>query len=269
MGVEGACGGEYAVGLCDAHCHVDFAADARSVARDADRAGCALLCSTVEPQGFDRARALFLPASFSLVRVGVGMHPRWVAPEPEAARAQAREVVRRLSHAAFAGEIGLDFGPRYAATADVQKLVFEQIVRACAEVGGMMLSIHAVRSAGTALDILERAGAFDSCRCVLHWFSGTSDELNRARALGCWFSVGERMLATRRGRAYVRALPADRLLLETDLPTYEGTPFGFSQLEGALQRTRVLLGRIAGEQRAQAVDRNARDMILFIDTGEG
>ena len=104
MGVEGACGDEYAVGLCDAHCHVDFAADARSVARDADRAGCALLCSTVEPQGFDRARALFLPASFSLVRVGVGMHPRWVAPEPGAARAQAREVVRRLSHAAFAGK---------------------------------------------------------------------------------------------------------------------------------------------------------------------
>ena len=67
----------------------------------------------------------------------------------------------------------------------------------------------------------------------------------------------------------MRALPADRLLLETDLPTYEGAPFGFSQLEGALQRTRVLLGRIAGEQRAQAVDRNARDMILFIDTGEG
>lgn len=257
--------GERPLRLCDAHCHVDFAADARAVARDADRACCALLCSTVEPEGYDRARALFPPDEFPLVRVGVGLHPRWVAPEPGAARAQVRAVADRLPHAAFAGEVGLDFGPRYAATADVQRQVFTQLVRACVAAGGMMLSIHAVRSAATVLDILEREGAFDSCRCVLHWFSGTSDELNRARALGCWFSVGERMLATRRGRAYVRAIPADRLLLETDLPAYAGAPFGYSQLEEGLRRTQVLLDRFGGEPRAQAVAGNSRDMLAFCD----
>lgn len=249
-----------AIELCDAHCHVDFAADPRAVAADAARAGCALLCSTVEPQGFERACELMPPARFSLVRIGVGMHPRWVAAAQDAARAQADRAVSLLSQADFVGEIGLDFGMRHADTAAAQRYAFERIVRAAVDCGGKVLSIHAVRSAGAVLDILEKQDAFGSCCCIFHWFSGSSDELNRAIALGCRFSVGERMLATRRGRAYVRAIPADRLLLETDLPARAGMPFGYSQIEGALQRTRILLGRIGGQERARAVLQNSREV---------
>ncbi|MCI8468231.1 MAG: hypothetical protein HFJ75_01800 [Eggerthellaceae bacterium] len=57
---------------------------------------------------------------------------------------------------------------------------------------------------------------------IFHWFSGTSQELARARDLGCFFSVGPRMLATRRGRAYAHDLPLDRLVLETDAPSRPG-----------------------------------------------
>ena len=53
---------------------------------------------------------------------------------------------------------------------------------------------------------------------IFHWFSGTSDEFVRARIAGCYFSVNERMLATKRGREYARQIPLDRLLLETDAP---------------------------------------------------
>ena len=40
----------------------------------------------------------------------------------------------------------------------------------------------------------------------------------RAKEVGCWFSVSERMLGTRRGLEYARQIPVSRLLLETDLP---------------------------------------------------
>lgn len=40
----------------------------------------------------------------------------------------------------------------------------------------------------------------------------------RAKEANCWFSVGERMLGTRRGLEYARQIPVSRLLLETDLP---------------------------------------------------
>ncbi|WP_459612517.1 TatD family hydrolase [Corynebacterium urogenitale] len=38
------------------------------------------------------------------------------------------------------------------------------------------------------------------------------------RALGGYVSVNPRMLETKRGRAYAKQVPSDRLLLETDLP---------------------------------------------------
>lgn len=94
--------------------------------------------------------------------------------------------------------------------------------------------MHAVRSAGTALDVLERTGAAESCRCVLHWFSGSSDELWRAVRLGCLFSLGERALATRRGREYARVLPEKRLLTETDLPPFEGSAGGAADIVASL-----------------------------------
>ena len=86
------------------------------------------------------------------------------------------------------------------------------------------------------LDVLERTGASERCRCVLHWFAGSSDELWRAVRLGCRFSLGERSLATRRGREYARILPADRLLTETDLPEGEGARSSASDVVASLER---------------------------------
>ena len=81
-----------------------------------------------------------------------------------------------------------------------------------------LISVHAVNAAATALDMLERAGALARHHVIFHWFSGTSDDLHRAVELGCFFSVGPRMLASRRGREYARQIPLDQLLLETDMP---------------------------------------------------
>lgn len=57
---------------------------------------------------------------------------------------------------------------------------------------------------------------------IFHWFSGASDDLHRAIKLGCFFSVGPRMLASRRGREYARQIPVSQLLLETDMPARAG-----------------------------------------------
>ena len=53
---------------------------------------------------------------------------------------------------------------------------------------------------------------------IFHRFGGSSDELTRLIKQGGYISVNPAMLATKRGRAYVTQVPADRLLLETDLP---------------------------------------------------
>lgn len=82
--------------------------------------------------------------------------------------------------------------------------------------------MHAVNAAAAVLDLLEEHGTTDRHTVIFHWFSGTSDDLTRALADGCYFSAGPRMLVSRRGREYARQIPLDRLLLETDMPSRAG-----------------------------------------------
>lgn len=200
--------------LFDMHCHLGFYDDPAGAAQALAARGTSAMSCTVTPGDYERERAALARAENA--RVAVGAHPWWVADGRVGSHdvERACEIARRTR---WVGEIGLDYARGRAATRDEQLCALRRIVSTCKD-GGHVLSIHAVRSTGDVLDELERTGATESNSCVLHWFSGTSSELTRAMRMGCLFSVGPRMLATRRGRAYVRQIPADRLLLETDLP---------------------------------------------------
>ena len=228
--------------LADMHCHLDFSSDMAALARLAQAHGVAAFSNTVTPEGYLAASEAL--AGFPNVRTGVGLHPWWVADGCCDAE-QVELACRLIQEACFVGEVGLDFAPRREGTFETQLDAFERIVDACCAQNGKVISIHAVRSATAVLDVLERHHATRSNACILHWFSGSSQELARARELGCHFSVNPNMLATKRGRAYVRQIPPNRLLLETDLPD-EGTdaaqagPAWIAQLEHAAQ----MLGEI-------------------------
>ena len=183
--------------LVDMHCHLDFMANADAVAHDAAAKGLAIFANTVTPQGFEAAHATL--AGASNVRVGVGLHPWWVAD----GRASWRDVERateRARAARWVGEVGLDFSPAHV-PAESEKLQVDAlrlVAQACAEgaeaTGPKLLSIHAVRSAQTVLDVLEETGCLSSCHCIFHWFSGRSDELHRA-------VIGHRADASMPGRS--------------------------------------------------------------------
>ena len=247
----------------DAHCHLDFMADAARVAADAAEAGAEIFACTVTPAGFARAAAALAP--FGNVLVGAGAHPWWA----EAVGGDARSLVRvreAVAQARFVGEVGLDFGSRCAASPDAQRAVFRAVAEECARGGGRVVSVHAVRAAGEALDVLERAGCLERSTVVFHWFSGTSDDLARAVRAGCLFSVGERMLASRRGRACARQIPSDRLLLETDAPrdapappADEGAaPTAFADLRASLERALRALESLRGKPLEACIAENSR-----------
>lgn len=235
-----------AMRLADMHCHLDFADDARAVARQAAASGVAAFSNTVTPEGYLAAREAL--AGTPAVRVGLGLHPWWVE---EGARGSARlDLFRSLaSSERFIGEVGLDFSARHEAARGAQLAAFDQVLAACGEGGSgpRVLSVHAVRAASDVLDLLERRGVLRAGgACILHWFSGSGDELARAARMGCRFSVGARMLATRRGRAYARSIPARLLLLETDLPDAPGAPFDADAWTADLERALALLAEARG-----------------------
>ena len=230
--------------LADMHCHLDFSSDMAALARLAQAHGVAAFSNTVTPEGYLAAGEAL--AGFPNVRVGVGLHPWWVA-DGRCGAEQVELACQLIQETRFVGEVGLDFTPRREGTFETQLDAFERIIDACCTQGGKVISIHAVRSATAVLDVLERHGATRSNACILHWFSGSSQELARARELGCHFSVNPNMLATKRGRAYVRQIPPEQLLLETDLPdertdAAQAGPAWIAQLEYAAQ----MLGKILG-----------------------
>lgn len=252
--------------LHDAHCHLNFAPNGEDAARLALEAGTLLLNVTVTPEEHARARTRF--ATFSNVRTGLGFHPWWVesgasgtvsgkAPSPSTPPSLDL-FLEELENERFIGEVGLDFAPMHERTRDAQIETFQTICGRASTLGNRVLSIHAVRSAGTALDILESSGALDTCTCIFHWFSGTSDELARAVKRGCLFSVGQRMATTKRGRAYLRAIPLDRLLLETDLPARKGESIAYDRIKDALSAALGSIVAEKGEGAAESVDATMR-----------
>lgn len=207
--------------LFDAHCHLDLMACPDTVADETTALSLGLFDCGVDPHDFAAAKTR--ASHHPNIIAGVGLHPWWLAD----GRCSAIEIDLLCEVAAqerFIGEIGLDFSARFAGTGEMQTQAFTLLCQTLSQcpVTGRVLSIHAVRSAGVVLDILESHGLFadktDSPAIIFHWFSGTSGELARARNTGCYFSVNERMLATRRGREYARQIPLERMLLETDAP---------------------------------------------------
>lgn len=264
----GDCVGD-AAKLFDAHCHLDWFESPADVAGNAADEGLSLLAVTVSPEGFRRARELL--AGMPAAHVAAGLHPWWLL-DGRCGRPDVDDLCELASRSRLVGEVGLDFSARRCpddASRRLQLEAFERVCRACAEASDPrsphVLSVHAVRSADAVLDVLERTGAAGRCRCVLHWFSGTSDELVSARRLGCWLSLGERALATRRGREYARVCPADRLLVETDLPPLEGEPMGardvVTSLEGAIAGVASARGMRVDEAR-RLTTKNGLELIF-------
>lgn len=224
----------------DAHCHLDLMAGPDAVAREAVAVGLGLFDCGVDPRNFAPAdkRASTSPN----IIAGVGLHPWWIA-DGRCGAAEVDLLCELASRERFIGEIGLDFSPRFAGTEGIQMQAFERLCQTLSRhpLPNRALSIHAVRAAGATLDILESSSLLkddpNSPTIIFHCFSDTSDELVRARHAGSFFSINERMLATKRGREYARQIPLDRLLLETDAPAEQNKETTARQLVDSLVRT--------------------------------
>ena len=278
--------------LFDMHCHLGFCADSAQAARELAAQGVGAFSNTVTPAEFAEQQVALADAAN--VRLGAGLHPWWSGergtaespashgecgalgtgmPAPdELARQGAAEasleavddlelLCEFVAQHRFVGEVGLDFSPRHMGTCEAQLQAFEPVAATCARAGGRVLSVHAVRAVDQVLDVLERTGALEHAvgnACIIHWFSGTSDQLTRARRAGCYFSVNPHMLESKRGRAYAKAIPADRLLLETDEPASEGAPWGAARVRELLEGSLAQLAALRDDDPAELRERIAQ-----------
>jgi TatD DNase family protein len=205
-------------GLVDFHCHLDLYPDYEKLVAECDRAKVFTLAVTTTPRAWPRNNQLAMATKH--VRAALGLHPQLIAE-----RANELSLWQEyLPSARYIGEVGLDASPRFYKSFDLQKEIFETILRSCAQHQDKILTLHSVRAVSTVLDLLECHLLPKKGKAVLHWFTGSGGEAKRACELGCYFSVNTAMLKNERHRKTIAALPLDRLLTETDGP--------FTQVDG-------------------------------------
>lgn len=233
----------------DFHCHLDLYRDHAALIAECDRERVATLAVTTTPKAWLRNREL--AARSDHVRVALGLHPQLVGQR----ESELPLLEHYLPDARYVGEIGLDAGPRFYRSFPAQERIFVRILRACADQGGKVLTVHSVRAVGKVLGHVERELPPDRSRVVLHWFTGTPAEARRAVTLGCYFSVNREMLRSPKHRQLVSGLPIERLLTETDGP--------FVELEGRPIRPRDVSQTVAELASLRGVPTEAMEGVIL------
>ena len=242
--------------MFDSHCHLQSVDDAEAELARARAPGVGgFLLAGVEPDGWVKQRALV--AAHPDVAMALGVHPQLVAeiedPDPLIAQLE-------LSGACAVGEIGLDGMDERKASLPRQERAFRAQL-ALARERNLPVVLHVLRAHPRALEILREDGHRGG---VLHSCSASADQVRQYVALGLHVSFAGTVCNdnARKVHEAARAVPAGRLLVETDAPFQTPLPHRPGPNEPAfLVAIVAALARIRGETPehvAQITDDNAR-----------
>lgn len=204
--------------LIDTHAHLEmpeFAADLPGVLDRAREAGVVHIVSVSIDLASLRRSLEIAADNPGFVTTTAGVHPH------DAAAVSARDwdEIARLAadpRVVAIGETGLDYY-RDRSPRDRQAEIFVRHI-ALARSLGKPLVVHSRAAAADTFAILERecAGAIGG---VLHCFSGTREDGERALALGFLLSIAGPLTYPKSVLPeVVRALPIERMVVETDAP---------------------------------------------------
>jgi len=198
-----------------------FDADRAAVVERAQAAGVKAIVNAGADVESSR-RAVALAEQYPGVYAAVGVHPHDAKTLDGDALAALRELARQPKVVAV-GEIGLDFY-RNLSPQDVQQWAFQAQLAWAAKLGKPVI-VHDREAHAEVLNALTSwaAGLGSSLTGrvgVLHSFSGDLLMAKRVIDLGFYISISGPVTYqnARRLAEIVRALPLDRLLIETDCP---------------------------------------------------
>ncbi|XP_057864678.2 uncharacterized protein LOC131072520 [Cryptomeria japonica] len=210
------------VRLVDAHCHLAdkrlAVADVGSLIGAAANAGvCAFAVNGTSEEDWELVKEM--SETHSSVIPNFGLHP-WFAGKCTSNWLPILKGFFEAVPSAAVGEIGLDKGCPQGKAVDfaLQKEVFRQQL----ELGMQLqrpISVHCVSAFGELHAIIEEMGTFPA-GIILHSYMGSAEMVQRLAKFGAYFSFSGFITFKKlqEARKIVRAVPTDRILLETDAP---------------------------------------------------
>lgn len=207
--------------------------------------------------------AVALAARFANVYATVGVHPHSADQATDAAFAELRELAREPKVVGL-GETGLDYfydnAPR-----DAQRASFLRHLELARETA-LPLVVHTRSADADTADIIADAPGIVG---VLHCFSGGRALLERALEMG-WYVSFSGMITFRKyeDADLVRAVPADRILVETDAPYLAPMPYRGKINEPAyVVHTALKAAEIRGEDPVEFAAATVRNTRTFYRLG--
>ena len=255
------------VELFDTHAHLhfpDFDADRAETLARARQAGVTRVLTIGTEVPTSRA-AIALAESEPDVWAAVGVHPHDAAEADEATLAEI-ERLAGAARVAAVGEIGLDFF-RNLSPRDAQERVFRHLIGVARRARKPVL-VHCRDAHAEVLAILaeERASEVGG---IMHCFSGDTTIARRCLDLGLLISLAGPVTYPK-ARALpdvAKAVPADRLVVETDCPYLPPQPYRGKRNEPAyLAITAARVAELRGEPLeglASRMSANARTLLRF------
>lgn len=209
--------------LVDTHAHLDLLEeDVGEALQRAHEVGVAEVITVGINLGSSR-RAVEMAHTYLGVHAVIGVHPH------EAADLD-REALRELKHLASdpavvgIGETGLDLYRNLSPRPD-QERAFRSQLELALELA-LPVVVHDREAHDETLRILEEYAPFEG-KLVMHCFSGGLEMAHAVLEMGGYISVAGPVTFhnARRLQDIVRALPLDRLLVETDCPFLSPHPY--------------------------------------------
>ena len=192
--------------LYDTHFHLDIQPDKKKAIKEINDNHIYTIAVTNLP---DLYRKGINEVSSPFIRLALGFHPELVSEYKH----QIPLMWDLLPNARYIGEVGLDFTS--VENKAEQIAFFEKLVGKISNDSNKIVSIHSRRSISTILDIIGSNFLF---KPILHWFTGSSKELDLAIDRGYYISVNQSMIQTNKGKCLLSQVPKSQLLLETDSP---------------------------------------------------
>jgi len=208
--------------LIDSHAHLAderILPDVEGVVERARAAGLVGIVS-IATDAEDARTNLKLAERFDDVWCAAGIHPHAASTASDEAFAVVRGLIAHPKVVAL-GETGLDyhydFSPR-----DVQRAAFARHLELSRETG-LPVIVHAREADDDLRALLREAG--QGTVGVLHSFSSGRALLEEALAIG-WYASFSGMITFKKfdGLEFVRMVPADRIMVETDTPYLAPVP---------------------------------------------
>lgn len=242
--------------IYDSHCHLDLMDNMVEIIKDVSESSLGIFAVGTTPKSY--IREIEFCKNIPNIYVGLGMHPQLASSGYD----DMFLFEKLVKSSSYIGEVGLDFGPEYFETKELQVSNFSKVIRLCEMYGNKVISIHSLKSTESVIDIIEKNHIDRNNTYIFHWFTGTLMQLKRAVDLGAYFSINPRMLRTKSGIEIIKNIPLNRILIETDAP-FAVNVISVNDIEQKLSQLVTDISKIMGYDVREILENNARQVYQY------